>query len=285
MTEESEGSTSVPGSGAGDAAPTQAIPRIPKAPAKGTGGSAAQAKKAPATPAASKRTPSKPAASKPAPTKPAQTDKGRPRKTTTPAAAPAAPATTARTSGSTSSTPTPEQKRKIQPVGGPTGRPLTAADYEHTTQGSPASTSVIPAVKDRPKEPQRSTAAAPAGTGRRASLRLTHVEPWSITRLAFAISVAMMIVAVVAVAIFWYVLDFAGVWDQINDSFTTVLSDDTASFNVTDYFGIGRVIGLTLVLSAVNVVLMTALATIAAHLYNLAAQLMGGVEVTLAEDS
>jgi hypothetical protein len=44
------------------------------------------------------------------------------------------------------------------------------------------------------------------------------------------------------------------------------------------------VIGLTLVLSAVNVVLMTALATIAAHLYNLAAQLMGGVEVTLAED-
>ncbi|KAA1380923.1 DUF3566 domain-containing protein [Aeromicrobium fastidiosum] len=174
----------------------------------------------------------------------------------------------------------------MQPVGGPRGRPLTAADYEHTTKGSPASTSVIPAVKDRPRDPAPSQplATVEAGTGRRASLRLTHVEPWSVTRLAFAISVAMMIVAVVAVAIFWFVLDLVGVWDQINESFTTVLSDDSSSFNVTDYFGIGRVIGLTLVLSAVNVVLMTALSTIGAHLYNLAAQLMGGVEVTLAED-
>ncbi|REK74042.1 DUF3566 domain-containing protein [Aeromicrobium endophyticum] len=163
---------------------------------------------------------------------------------------------------------------------------MTAADYEATTKGSPASTSVIPAVKDRPADPRPSAPGATVqpGPGRRASLRLTHVEPWSVTRLAFAISVAMMIVAVVAVAIFWFVLDFVGVWDQINDSFTTVLSDDTSAFNVTDYFGVGRVIGLTLVLSAVNVVLMTALATIAAHLYNLAAQLMGGVEVTLAED-
>jgi len=178
----------------------------------------------------------------------------------------------------------------MQPAGGPVGRPLTAADYRQTTKGAPDSTSVIPAVKDRPADkgpaaPTLVPAAAPAiSTGRRASLRLTHVEPWSVTRLAFAISVAMMIVAVVAVAIFWVVLDLVGVWDQINESFTTVLSDDTATFNVTDYFGIGRVIGLTLVLSAVNVILMTALATIAAHLYNLAAQLMGGVEVTLSED-
>ena len=280
MTEESKGSKAVPGSGAGDAAPTQAIPRIPKPPASGA---AAPVKKA-AAPTSSASTASKPATPAPAkksapstrPASPAaktgttgdQTDKGRPRKTT-----PSAPAA-------------PEQKRPSQPAAAPSGRPLTAADYEHTTKGSPASTSVIPAVKDRPADPQQSAPAATVqpGPGRRASLRLTHVEPWSVTRLAFAISVAMMIVAVVAVAIFWFVLDFVGVWDQINDSFTTVLSDDTSAFNVTDYFGVGRVIGLTLVLSAVNVVLMTALATIAAHLYNLAAQLMGGVEVTLAED-
>jgi hypothetical protein len=271
VTEESTGSKAVPGAGAGDAAPTQAIPRIPKAPAAGkpaapkpAGSQGAAAKSAPA-----KSAPAKKAAAPAAKTGQGdQTDKGRPRKTTPPPPAP----------------PKPEQKRQIQPVGGPTGRPLTAADYEHTTKGSPASTAVIPAVKDRPADPKPSAATVQPGPGRRASLRLTHVEPWSVTRLAFAISVAMMIVAVVAVAIFWFVLDFVGVWDQINDSFTTVLSDDTSAFNVTDYFGVGRVIGLTLVLSAVNVVLMTALATIAAHLYNLAAQLMGGVEVTLAED-
>ncbi|MCL3817141.1 DUF3566 domain-containing protein [Aeromicrobium wangtongii] len=253
----------MPGSSAGDAAPTQAIPRIAK-------------------PVTDKKPPVKkaPASTPPSPAKnqsPArngvpvagQTDKGRPRATSAPAA-----------SGS-------DTQRQVRPTSGPTGRPLTTADYAHTTKGSPATTSVIPAVKDVPRDSRPATAppqAPAAGSGRRASLRLTHIEPWSVTRLAFAISVAMMIVAVVAVTIFWIVLEVAGVWDQINDSFTTVLSDDSASFNVTDYFGLGRVVGLTLVLSAVNVVLMTALATIGAHLYNLAAQLMGGVELTFAED-
>jgi hypothetical protein len=47
---------------------------------------------------------------------------------------------------------------------------------------------------------------------------------------------------------------------------------------------LGRIVGLTLVISAINVVITTAVATIGAYLYNLAAQLVGGVDVTLAED-
>jgi hypothetical protein len=94
-----------------------------------------------------------------------------------------------------------------------------------------------------------------------------------------------MIVAVVAVSIFWVVMDATGVWDQINGSVTSVLSDDSTSFNITDYLGFARMVGLTLVLSAINVILTTALATIGAHLYNLAAQLLGGVEVTFAEEN
>ncbi|MET0766568.1 MAG: DUF3566 domain-containing protein [Aeromicrobium sp.] len=231
-----------------------------------------------------------------------ETDKGRPRPVkstpappTPPAKAPAARAPASKPSVANAPAPqppaakaTPDGRRPPETTGGPVGHPLTAADYARTTKGSPESTAVIPAVKDKAKSKKRSPAAtlapSPTASGRRASLRLTHVEPWSVTRLAFSISVAMMIVAVVAVTIFWFVLDLVGVWDQINDSFTTVLSDDSESFNVTDYFGFGRVVGLTLVLSAVNVLVMTALATIAAHLYNLAAQLMGGVELTFAEE-
>lgn len=274
MTESSEGSKAAPGSTAGDSAPTQAIPRIPRPEATG--------------PAAKKTSASKPA---PKPIS-AETDKGRPRQAPpappAPPVASSAPAAAKGAAGATSAPAAPpETKRGADPVGGPVGRPLTAADYARTTKGSPASTSVIPAVKDKPKNGSPAATLTPSpttGTGRRASLRLTHVEPWSVTRLAFAISVAMMIVAVVAVIIFWVVLDVVGVWNQINDSFTTVLSDDTSSFNVKDYFGFGRVVGLTLVLSAVNVVIMTVLATIGAHLYNLAAQLMGGVELTFAEE-
>jgi len=162
---------------------------------------------------------------------------------------------------------------------------LTAADYARTTASSPSATAVIPAVKSTPRPKPAAAPAAPAPAGRRASLHLTRVEPWSVTKIAFAISVALMIVGVVAVTIFWFVLDIIGVWDQINDSVTSVLSDDGTGFDITDYLGFTRLVGLTLIISAINVVLFTALATIGAYLYNLAAQLLGGAEVTFAEEN
>jgi hypothetical protein len=207
----------------------------------------------------------------------------------------------------------PTKKKSVQPkkvpnAGGPpkgkphvvdpieavrTEAPPTPADNRRKNSGSAATTAVIPAMKDdgprpaRPSAPNTRPERAPASSvqpGRRASLRLVHVEPWSVTRLAFVVSVAMMIVSVVAVSIFWIILSVTGVWGQINDSVTSVLSDDGGSFDIKDYLGFGRLFGLTLVLSAINVVLMTALATIGAHLYNLAAQLLGGLEVTFSDD-
>lgn len=164
----------------------------------------------------------------------------------------------------------------VQPVkSGQRPDPRTAAAAD--------TTAVIPAVKDDRVAPSPAVAPAPA-SARRARLRLAHIEPWSVTRLAFVVSVAMMIVAVVAVSLFWLVLDMTGVWGQINDSVTSVLSDSENSFDITDYLGFGRLFGLTLLLSAINVVVMTVLATVAAHLYNLAAQLLGGIEVTFRED-
>lgn len=261
MSKESEGAKTTPGSGAGDAAPTQAIPRIPKP----DNSKSSAAKKSPAS--GNGTQPAKKPSSPPA-AKTTSTDKGRPRPVTKqPASAP-------------------EKKRTIEPIGGPPGRPITAAEYARTTKPSAATTSVIPAVKDpKPTAPRPgSTPAEPTASGRQASLRLTHVEPWSVTRLTFSVSVALMIVAVVAAAIFWVVLNVIGVWGQINEAFTSVLSDDSSSFDVKDYFGFGRFVGLTLVLSSINVVLMTMFATIGAHVYNLAAQLMGGVEVTFSEE-
>lgn len=244
---------SAPGSGAGDAAPTQQIPHIPK-PAKNP-----PRKTAGGTPTAGKGAPAKKSAATTALA--SKTDKGRVREPLRPVGA------------------EPEVDEPTESA----GKPLTAADYARTTKSSPASTAVIPAVKDAPAE--QTTPAEDDGSGRQASLRLNHIEPWSVTRIAFAVSVAMMIVGVVAVTIFWVVLSITGVWGQVNDSITSVLSDDSSTFDITDYLGFWRLVGLTLVLSAINVVLMTALATIAAHLYNLAAQLLGGVEVTFGEDS
>jgi hypothetical protein len=120
--------------------------------------------------------------------------------------------------------------------------------------------------------------------GRKARLRIVRLDPWSVMKMAFALSMALAIVTVVAVAVVWLVLSAAGVWDAINDSISAILDGDTNGFDVTDYVALDRIVGIALVISALNVVLITTLATLAAFLYNLAASLLGGLEVTLAED-
>ena len=127
-------------------------------------------------------------------------------------------------------------------------------------------------------------AARPRGT-RKARLRLVHLDPWSVMKTSFLLSIAFGIVTVVAVAVVWSVLGAAGVWDSINQTVSDVLGGDSAqSFDVKNYVGTSRVLGFTMIVAVVDVVLITAISTLGAFLYNLAAALLGGVEVTLAED-
>ncbi len=129
------------------------------------------------------------------------------------------------------------------------------------------------------------TAAKPRGP-RRARLRLTRIDPWSVMKTSFLLSIAFGIVTVVAVAMIWNVLDGAGVFDSVNQTVRDVVDDQaTATFDVRDYIGTDRVVGFTMLVAAVDVILLTAIATLGAFLYNMAAALLGGVEVTLAEDN
>ena len=128
------------------------------------------------------------------------------------------------------------------------------------------------------------TGAATRGP-RRARLRLTRIDPWSVMKTAFLLSVALGIVMIVAVAIVWGVLSAAGVWDSVNRTVQDIVGSESSSFNVNDYLGTGRVLGFTMVVSVIDVVLLTAVATLGAFLYNMAAALIGGIEVTLAEDN
>ncbi len=120
---------------------------------------------------------------------------------------------------------------------------------------------------------------------RRARLRLVHVSPWGVMKLAFLLSVALGIVTVIAVFVVWNMLGQTGLWDSINSTVGQVVNSGTGpTFDIRNYIGTNRVVGLTMLISAVDVVLLTALATLGAFLYNLAADLLGGVEVTLAEE-
>ena len=155
---------------------------------------------------------------------------------------------------------------------------------------SPAPASARPSSSEATrKQPATAAAvtAAPAATARTrtAHLRLTRIDPVSVMKMAFLLSIALGIVIVVAVTIIWSVLSAVGVWDNVNAAVQQVIGTESGdNFDVSKYIGTSRVIGFSLIASVLNVILLTAIATLAAFLYNLAAALLGGVEVTWAED-
>lgn len=101
-------------------------------------------------------------------------------------------------------------------------------------------------------------------------------------KVAFLLSLALLVVFIVAVAVLYLVLDTLGVFSSI-DSAVQQVSSSADPTSVTDVFSFPRVLGGSAVLGAVNVLLCTALATLGAFLYNLCASIAGGIELTLTE--
>ena len=121
---------------------------------------------------------------------------------------------------------------------------------------------------------------------RRAQLRLVQVDAWSVMKTSFLLSIALGIVLVVAVAVIWSVLGAAGVFTNINSVVQQAVGGESGSkFDITQYVGTSRIMGLTMIVAVIDVILITAIATLGAFLYNLSAALLGGIEVTLAEDN
>lgn len=128
--------------------------------------------------------------------------------------------------------------------------------------------------------------AAPAPTAeapRRVKLSLSRVSLWSVARLAFLLSVALGIIAVVAVTVLWAVLNGMGVFGQLDSVISDVVGTES-NFRVADLLSLSRVLSVTVFLAVVDVVLLTLISTVAAVLYNLASGLVGGIRLTLSDD-
>jgi hypothetical protein len=111
------------------------------------------------------------------------------------------------------------------------------------------------------------------------------VDPWSVTKASFLLSIAFGIMCVVAVFLIFSIMSASGLWDSVNNTIQGVVDQKPKdAFNIKDYVGMSRVMGITMLISAIDVVIITALATLGAFIYNMAAALLGGVEITLAED-
>lgn len=159
-----------------------------------------------------------------------------------------------------------------------------AGGKKRTTPPRPAPKSGRPAAKTPGRAaPQRGGRRPGRTTPRRVRLTVSRVDPWSVMKIAFLLSVAIGIAMVVMVAMLWIVLKGMGVWDNINDLLRT-LETNGKSFDIMDYVGFGRVVSLSVVIAVVDVLLMTAFATLGAFLYNICSSLVGGVQMTLSDD-
>ena len=139
-------------------------------------------------------------------------------------------------------------------------------------------------------EPEAYYAAKPkvgvARRTRKARLRLSRLDPWSVMKTAFLFSIAAGIMLVAASYSIWTVLSTSQLFESVNDIVRSVVSTpgDTTPFMIQEYINTQKVMGVTALIACVDVVIFTALATLGSFLYNLAATMLGGLEITLAED-
>jgi hypothetical protein len=166
--------------------------------------------------------------------------------------------------------------------------PQVREDRPAASAPAPAPASSSSTQTQRTGRTQRTRATRPSRQKRpprRARLRLTRVDPWSVMKTAFLLSIALGVVTIVSVLMVWSVLGAAGVWDSINTTVRDIVGDQADSpFTIQDYLGTDRVIGFTMLVAVIDVVLLTAVATLGAFLYNMSAALLGGIDITLVED-
>ncbi|HEY2641815.1 MAG TPA: DUF3566 domain-containing protein [Streptosporangiaceae bacterium] len=140
----------------------------------------------------------------------------------------------------------------------------------------------------RPGAPRPGTSAGrsqgPVKQTRRAQLSLERIEPWSVMKFSFLISLVGWVVLFIVVAIIFFTLSKLGVFTKIEQTWGLVTTSKThPASSASRWFSASRVLGYTMLVGAVNVVVMTALATVGAVIYNLLSTFSGGIEVTLKE--
>ena len=120
---------------------------------------------------------------------------------------------------------------------------------------------------------------------RRVRLSLTRINPLSVMKVSFLLSVAAGIMLVVATAFVWFMLDAMKVFYTIKELASTVLNSDSNAYTaLLEYLKLSRAISMATIIAVINIILATALSTIGALLYNVTAAFVGGVHLTLADE-
>lgn len=117
---------------------------------------------------------------------------------------------------------------------------------------------------------------------RQVKLAIARIDPWTVMKAAFLLSVAFGVMSVVAVTVMWLMLDAMHVFSGVQDFMVTVGAERYVT--LLEYVKLSKVISYTTIGAVANVALLTALTTLGAFLYNVVAALVGGVRVHLMDE-
>ena len=118
---------------------------------------------------------------------------------------------------------------------------------------------------------------------RSVNLTVASVDLWSVSKMALLLSVALGIATIVAFIILWLVMQATGTLESIRGTMGEIAGPESAE-EMLKLLGFGPVVSFAVILAVVNVVLMTALATLFGFLYNIGAKMVGGFRLTLVDD-
>ncbi len=135
----------------------------------------------------------------------------------------------------------------------------------------------------RPARPGRVQVADRTQAGPvRASMQIRRIDPWSALKVSLVLSVALFFVWMIAVAFLYLVLGGMGVWSKLNSNVGDLLTS-AGGQSGGELVSSGMIFGGATLIGLVNIVLLTAMATVGVFIYNLTTDLVGGIEVTLAD--
>jgi hypothetical protein len=207
--------------------------------------------------------------------------------------------------GTEGSDPSPAASSASEPTVSAASFVWETPDPEPTSPSSPARNFLRSSTNAKTSAPPRTppvsvapAKASPAGrsptgtrskplskrSSRQAHLTIARVEPWSVMKFSFVVSLVAFVILFVAVSVLYGTLSALGVFTSLQHVVQSVTSSqDSTGVNAAKWFTASRILSYTALLGALNIVLITAMSTIGAVVYNLTSRLIGGVEVTLRE--
>ncbi|MGP9683406.1 DUF3566 domain-containing protein [Brachybacterium sp. AOP3-A1-3] len=143
------------------------------------------------------------------------------------------------------------------------------------------------ASKGASRSPKKTTTSAAAPENdkrgpRRVRLTLARLDPFSVMKLSFLVAIALGIATVVAVILTWNLVDAIGLWDKVDQLGRDLNGGSPLPF--MEFFQFSKMVSYGTIVAVVNVVIITALGTLLAFLYNLVAALLGGLKLTFTDE-